>query len=665
MPPRSDKAFWRFARTEIKPTSRLDGSEPSPKRPRTDGISSMRQSCVLDGKDASEASTSHAKRIKLQVNLRKSIQIDDTDTSDDEPLMNLIAARSGRSKEGERTIVASGDQHNTGVGNASHLAQGSHGSDDEPLIDRVKARSHKQPETDTKMYPGAAPRADGDVEKSPDVPAAPSCLSPSYNAIYHTSRDDKTLFTGADTPEDLSSTTLMLQNSVYGEKASLTPAFESVSSAPSNPYAGSFEGFRRVPSPDRLFTNMRLQDVNKLILAMGRADRKRGAAKRSAQKNKAEKGKGKVGGKGKDEKKVELLLNADAAEDMPMADGCPDEVGVEAPENVEMDDSDGFNGTGVHAGGDADEERVDSDDTMGGDKDDECAASPAAAKKLRMVEVPDFEPRASALNEAITKASKASAKRETCIRRAARSTPATEITNLTEDEPTELPPTIPHTITKSAVSLADQLFLEPPSPLPPSECPKGAVKREADFLKGFNTHWWAGGLSHRAAIQSVNAALRSSIPRFSEEEGRFCLRSLFAQNKLAIRHDLVYHQDCDPGANAPPPTPLKERQYISPSQQLARDLRRVEMQPYRSSFGKISEARYRVLEMRLESAVRMERTVFQDGDETMKGCARAVNEWMSEGMKFSEKEVRAALEYLVRQGKVEIEGDVVRLVSWE
>lgn len=252
------------------------------------------------------------------------------------------------------------------------------------------------------------------------------------------------------------------------------------------------------------------------------------------------------------------------------------------------------------------------------------------------------------------------------IGRTAHSTPATEIIDLTEDEPLPASPKTPLPMNRNNnPSLADHLFRESHSPPPPPELPEVTAEREAVFLRGLNTQWWAGGNSFAAATRSINAALRPGIPQFSKVEGKQRLHSLFAQGKLAIRHELVYHLDCDPGADAPPPKPRTPAKYVSPAQKVLKECQIAELSPHRSLFGGIGEGRFRALELRLESAVRVEKTLFQGGEEGLGRCEEVLNEWMVEGTEFMGEEVRAAFVYLAKQGKVRLEGDVVRLLSLE
>lgn len=65
------------------------------------------------------------------------------------------------------------------------------------------------------------------------------------------------------------------------------------------------------------------------------------------------------------------------------------------------------------------------------------------------------------------------------------------------------------------------------------------------------------------------------------------------------------------------------------------------------------------------SAVKVEKTLFQSGGETLDRCAEVLNEWMIKEKEFVEKEIRAAFSYLANQGKVEFEGSIVKLLSLE
>lgn len=239
---------------------------------------------------------------------------------------------------------------------------------------------------------------------------------------------------------------------------------------------------------------------------------------------------------------------------------------------------------------------------------------------------------------------------------------ATDFIDLTQDERICASPGIASSPPK-ATGLFPAGHLSPGSP--PPERPETTAKREAVFLEGFNTQWWAGGFSFRAAILSVNATLRLSTPRFSEVEGRRRLESLFAQGKLAIRHDLVYHLDCDPGIDAQRPKPPTPNKYASPVEQVLRKCKIVRMPPNHSPFGDISGTRFHEFEGKLYSAVKVEKTLFQGGGETLERCAEVLNEWMIKEKEFVEKEIKAAFSYLVNQGKVELDGGVVRLLSLE
>ena len=249
------------------------------------------------------------------------------------------------------------------------------------------------------------------------------------------------------------------------------------------------------------------------------------------------------------------------------------------------------------------------------------------------------------------------------IGRAARAISASNVIDLTEDQPTAVQPATPQ---HNDLSLADRLFPKSPSPPVSSERAEVARERETAFMHGFDTQWWMGGKTYRATIVHVNAALQNNVARFTEAEGMRRLRSLFAKGKLAIRHDLVYHLDEDPGVEAPRPAPLQGREYVSSSQRLLRDLRQAEFSPQKSPFGRIREDRYRVFEAKLHSAVMVEETLFKNKEkvETLFRCMGAVNEWMNEDSKFSLKEVSAALTYLSKMGKVKLmQGEEVKLAG--
>lgn len=247
------------------------------------------------------------------------------------------------------------------------------------------------------------------------------------------------------------------------------------------------------------------------------------------------------------------------------------------------------------------------------------------------------------------------------IRRTARSIPTTDVIKLIEDDHIQEKSNTPHNYTPS---LADHLFPKSPSPPPPAERPEYTQKREAQFAKGLSVHLWLGGLSIRATILTINAALQPSIPKFSVDEGNRRIRTFVGQGKLALRHDLVYHPDCDPGPDAPARRPVHDVN-LSPAQKVMQECRRDDLSPCRSPFGKIGETRFRVFEARLYSAVRVEKTLFQQGEETLECCVKILNEWMIEGSEFDEREVRAAFHYMVGRGEVRVEGNHVELLSLE
>lgn len=124
------------------------------------------------------------------------------------------------------------------------------------------------------------------------------------------------------------------------------------------------------------------------------------------------------------------------------------------------------------------------------------------------------------------------------------------------------------------------------------------------------------------------------------------------------------HPDCDPGPDAPAPRPVHGVN-LSPAQKVMQECCRAGLSPCRSPFGKIGEARFRVFEARLYSAVKVEKTLFQQGEETLKCCVKILNEWMNEGSEFDEREVRAAFHYMVWRGEVRVEGNHVELLSLE
>ncbi|KAJ4365353.1 hypothetical protein N0V95_000500 [Ascochyta clinopodiicola] len=592
MAPKTPSLSSRFVGGTSKPPQQTPSSSSTIKRPRNDGTST---SPVLI----------------------------DSDDNDETPAQRS-APSSKRTKTNRAAIAPS-------------KSWKSDTSDNEPLIDRLKMQtstSSKKKVADSMSQFVSHLKTPSSLHST--VAAESAQPSPDYDRNLNTNAQN---VGHVELPTRQTPVTPATIGSVYGRKTNLTSAFKSASSGVKpasrpNHFATNFLSLRKVSSPDRKFTNMRLKEVNKLILAVGKA--KGGNNDRSPD------------AEGRTQR--ELQDSGEIFEELPVFQS------IEMPEEVVMTDVGSPGGFEMFSDADVDGTDDESDSTMVADSEDEYNASPVAAGESRMgkevIEIFYIS------------------QQQSRVSRAARLTPATEVIEVidrTEDEPVAQQTLTRPTAQSENLSLADRLFPKSPTPPPPPERPETTATREAAFLRGFKTQWWDGGLSLFAATRTVNAALAPRIPQFSEQEGKHRLLALFAKKAVAIRHGLVYHPDCDPGPDAPPQTPKPPRQdrYVSSAQKIMQDSREGEASSSRSVHGKISAPRFRVFEMKLHSAVEMEKTLFQDGLELVGRCVEVLNEWMGGDNVFTEKEVRAAFVSLAKRGKVRFEGDVVALVGLE
>lgn len=234
-----------------------------------------------------------------------------------------------------------------------------------------------------------------------------------------------------------------------------------------------------------------------------------------------------------------------------------------------------------------------------------------------------------------------------------------------------------------------------------NELPTTTAERETAFLSAFKARWWPAGFSMRAAIAEVNAVLRPNTRRFSQIEGERRLRALAGQGRLVVRNDLVYHPGEAPhvevNKNAPvvvktaesikskgkgkekmevvepemraesaakakesitlPPTdittPIKTPRQLMPNTPSSAS----------SPYGKISSPRYRAFSNQLYAAVKSD-ALFANSrkEETLFKCVAEVNEWMGRE-RLSVKEVGAAFVHMAKKGRVELKGNMVKLVG--
>ncbi|KAF1363395.1 hypothetical protein EJ07DRAFT_152211 [Lizonia empirigonia] len=367
---------------------------------------------------------------------------------------------------------------------------------------------------------------------------------------------------------------------------------------------------RRVPTPDRLFTNMSISNINELILAMPRVEAEE--ARRRAKKKKKTQTVASL--QGRSAKKAGPPRKHGSIKRMETNANGSVEAGKQH-ENIEMTDDDDDDGAGLGVQmqdmpGDDDLDLIDAEggseeaedkcsigiETLAGveagnesdntlaDFEDELAVSPTGAKTKRMndkislskVQVwLDSMPVANSLlpvkssNAAKTLSQSKAPVQTSTIDRAARATPASSIIGLTDDEPyASAPPQEKRrsgpTVTASVTASA---LLQPAAASSaPCERPEHTKTRKAEFMQGFKAKYGIGGFSIRDAILEVNAGKRLSVTRFNQEEGERYLRSLADQGKLAIRHELVYNLEQDPGPNAPPPHPVKKRKSTTATQ---------------------------------------------------------------------------------------------------
>ncbi|KAJ8109493.1 hypothetical protein OPT61_g7414 [Boeremia exigua] len=522
-------------------------------------------------------------------------------------------------------------------------------SDDKPLLDRLekwKAMKHAE----------AQKSGAGEVFVSTSSSSA-SLRTDSrsvHNRGSNTSEDGR-FHSGLATPKSLKGLT-------YGKRANLTPTFKDIrsvateASSRTSTIADTPTYPRRVPTPDRLITNMRLKDLNNLVVSMGRIEKKKTSRVARAKKPVNAKTKlndrTKAGAKAFEESKVDML------------DSNISQSGVYAArkdgDQIKMSD-DNLDKAMVDPVDYSDHEEYSSEGTLAADSEDELI-SPATAKEMRMSRLVRRTKAAPGRRRLFNGfALPGSTPR---IGRVARETPASDIIDLTNEELAStpvllLPP-------QETSSLAHQLFPKSPSPPLSTEKTEYTLDREKIFMKAFSTHWWAGGFSVSGAIKTVNTGLPAQTLPFGEEEGKRRLQSLSSQGKLALQNNTVYHLYQSPHVIATPK--VVKNVHISPSQQLARDLRHADSYTYRSPLGKISEKRYQKFDMLFYPAVMITKTLFKDGrEETVDKCMEVVNEWMNEGHEFSAKEAEAALAHLAKLGNVIFDSDkkVVKLVSLE
>ncbi|KAF9694021.1 hypothetical protein EKO04_008086 [Ascochyta lentis] len=576
------------------------------------------------------SSSSSAKRSRTEGTSSSPVVID----SDDDAITSTISAPSSKRIKSYRVAKALSSCHESDT------------SDDEPLMRRIALRT---------KYIGSVTQLANNFKSSSPLGAIASGNSARFNLGYTDPLDAKI----QEGDEAELSKTLSAKGSVYGKKTNLTTAFQSASGGAkplpsSHLSATNSSGQRKVPRSGLAFTKMRLQNTSNLGLSFGKSETGGDTHRSSSISRNVS------GGSNKSDTSFEELQVIQS---------------IEVPEDYGMADADHPGGFDIHEDDDGDKSDEESDGTLVADSEDEYAASPTAARQSRIGKENLAPPTlrtgrilATFLHESTQSAGVRvhEAEQEPNVPRAMPPTPATEVIDLTGDEPVLTDTTAPaSTSNDQGSSLADRLFPKSPTPPPPSERPETTAAREAAFLGGFRIQWWAGGLSFRAATSHVNAALHPRIPPFSDKEGKSRLLALCTKDKLAIRHGLVYHPDCDPGPDTPQQTPTIPRQgaYVSPAEKVLQECRKAEALLYRSPHGKISEGRFRIFDLKLHSAVKMEKTLFQDELELVDRCVTVLNEWMHENAVFSENEVRAAFASLAKQGKVRFEGDVVALLS--
>ncbi|KAJ4993153.1 hypothetical protein SVAN01_01505 [Stagonosporopsis vannaccii] len=425
-------------------------------------------------------------------------------------------------------------------------------SDDEPLINRLMARSYAKKGLKWLNATNPSNQICRVRQASDCVPTeAPSAVSTALAQEHHNRLE---VFDGYNSTLRKYSTPSPSNRSVYGERSNLIPAFKSAAAYPgsaiisgtistttdlhphsrrANALASSFtpSTHQRVPTPDRVFTNMRLSEVNKLIMSMPAFEAETRCKASKNDWKKAKRGlmqnenavKECFGEDDEDEADSDMakdrdlgLVNADVGSE----DVDYDETN-ENPRSVKLH----YGSGNKHAG-------CEREGPLTECSGYELAVSQSAVEEMSLEDkckvnhfVSDIHPsRSTALNQA-----PASVLSQLRTGRAADSSPATisvdtsNVIDLTEDDDTD-----------------------PPKP----EVSKVNFERETAFLSTFNSRWWVSGYTIRTAIIEINASLGPSIMRFSQEEGTTHLRSLNAQGKLAIRHELVYHLDQDPGPDA-------------------------------------------------------------------------------------------------------------------
>jgi hypothetical protein len=197
-----------------------------------------------------------------------------------------------------------------------------------------------------------------------------------------------------------------------------------------------------------------------------------------------------------------------------------------------------------------------------------------------------------------------------------------------------------------------------------TESPEYTKQREEEFMKGFNRKYWLLGFLFRDTLSKFNAGIDLSITRFSQEEGERRLRSLVAQGKLAIRHELVCHLEQDFGPNTPRPSEVKKNK-PAPTNPAPKIKEELEKSPY----GKMSTARFQVFMHWLQGNVQAGHILDNDRrEDTLSNCLTHLNEYLGgpgEEKKFSLKEISAAFVHLEKIGDVVLEGEMIRFLYEE
>lgn len=610
-------------------------------------------------------------------------------------------------------------------------------SDDEPLIARMQARGSGVVRgvipADLRSPPGEY----GDSAKSSPRAAVSRPAPQSALAMSVPPPNDKLRIVSAlsspvrapalaDTPSSfspLSQTSFPL----CGEQTNLKSAFESLSKTPVSkaptvlspraPKAAAANSFdesatrigpspltsangsplslrRRVPTPDRLFTNMSVSNFNKLILTMPRVrteDSRIGAKKRAyttalLKGNSAKKtGPRKRSGSGKrmgtsatgrvkatgkfvgtvmtGEDDLDLVSTEVSA--MEAADhrftGTRNDMSAEFGENNNslIESEDGLPVTRtvtktktsdqVHMSLSSRIAQLTSLQTLPSQVQVLLDSVPAVKNPLLF----QFSGATNVLAKPITHAQASD------VSRASHATPVSSTIDLTDDEAYAPAPS-------QGDSRSSPALPEPATALSAStERPEHTKLREEEFMRGFKTKYWLGGFSFRDTLLEVNAANPLSIMRFSQEEGERRLHSLAGQGKLAIRHELVYHLEEDPGLAAPHPSEVKKSQKPLPTTPVQKVKEEREDSPY----GRISAARFQTFTHWLNGNVQVG-YLFNNKkkEDTLGNCFRHLNEYLGgpgEEKKLSLQEISAAFVHLQKIGDVVLEGEMIRFLNEE